>query len=176
MDPGGIEGGGIAGVQRHDCLINPGIPIPREASKVSGIGDDEVADEPPFERRADRVRELLSDAVLVAHNLSFDLAFLRSELERAGKTWPHTRAEIDTLPLAQRLLSHLRQHKLGMICKELGVDLGPRGWLGLGHARRIHTTGPPPVAGYVHLLNRPPASGIQGGCTMPGASRCEVAR
>lgn len=113
----------VGQVRRHDFLINPGIPIPREATKVSGIGDDQVADEPPFEKRADRVRELLSDAILVAHNLPFDLAFVRSELERAGRSWPSTRAEIDTLPLAQRLLSHMRQHKLGMICHELGVDL-----------------------------------------------------
>jgi len=113
----------VSSVQRHDFLINPGIPIPRESSKISGIGDDDVADEPPFEERADRVRELLKDAILIAHNLSFDLAFIRSELERCDRSWPRTRAEIDTLPLSQRLLSHMRQHKLGMICHELGVEL-----------------------------------------------------
>ena len=113
----------VSGVQRHDFLVDPGIPIPRESSKISGIGDDDVADEPPFEQRADRVRGLLADAIVVAHNLAFDVAFVRSELERCGRAWPATRAEVDTLPLAQRLLSHMRQHKLGMICHELGVDL-----------------------------------------------------
>ncbi len=110
-------------VRRHDFLINPGIPIPRESTKVNGITDDDVADQPPFDQRASRVRQLLSDAILVAHNLAFDLAFVRAELERADQSWPATRAEVDTLPLSQRLLSHLRQHKLGIICKELGVDL-----------------------------------------------------
>lgn len=113
----------VRDVQRHDFLINPGIPIPRESSKISGITDDDVADEPPFEKRAAQVRKLLADSILIAHNLAFDMAFVRSELEAAGKTWPATRAEIDTLPLSQRLLSHMRQHKLGMICKELGVEL-----------------------------------------------------
>jgi len=108
---------------RHDFFINPGIPIPRESSKISGITDDDVADAPAFEERADVVRKLLADSILVAHNLPFDLAFVRRELEACGKTWPATRAEVDTLPLSQRLLSHMRKHKLGMICKELGVDL-----------------------------------------------------
>lgn len=113
----------VARAQRHDFLINPGIPIPRESSKVSGITDDDVADQPGFEQRAPRIRELLAGAILVAHNLAFDMAFLRAELGRCGLFWPTTLAEIDTLPLSQRLLHHLRQHKLGMICKELGVDL-----------------------------------------------------
>ncbi|NOY24328.1 MAG: 3'-5' exonuclease [Oligoflexia bacterium] len=113
----------VVDAQRHDFLINPGIPIPRQSSKISGITDDKVADAPAFQERADTVRKLLSDAIVVAHNLPFDLAFVRRELEEAGKTWPATRAEVDTLPLSQRLLSHMRQHKLGMVCKELGVPL-----------------------------------------------------
>lgn len=113
----------VHGATRHDFLINPGMPIPRDASKISGITDDDVADEPPFEKRADAVRALLEDAILVAHNLAFDIAFVRSELERCNRTWPKTRAEVDTLPLAQKKLSHMRQHKLGMICHDLGIDL-----------------------------------------------------
>lgn len=113
----------VTGVKRHDFFVNPGIPIPRAASKVSGITDDDVADAPDFDEKADLVRRLLGDAILIAHNLPFDLAFVRSELERAGRDWPATRAEIDTLPLSQQRLSHMRQHKLGMICKELGVEL-----------------------------------------------------
>jgi DNA polymerase III epsilon subunit len=115
--------GGVEEVQHHQFFINPGIPIPRAASKISGITDDDVADAPPFDHVADRVRKILADSILIAHNLSFDRNFLRVELERVGRYWPLTRAEVDTLPLSQRLMPKMRSHRLEAICKELGVPL-----------------------------------------------------
>jgi DNA polymerase III epsilon subunit len=116
-------GGDVDEVKSHQFFINPGVPIPRAASKVSGITDDDVADAPPFDHVADEVRRVLSGAVLIAHNLSFDRNFLRTELERVGRHWPHTVAEVDTLPLSQRLMPKLRSHRLEAICRELNVPL-----------------------------------------------------
>lgn len=115
--------GGVEDVTHHQFFINPGIPIPRAASKVSGITDDDVADAPSFDQVAERVRKVLSDAVLIAHNLSFDRNFLRVELEAVGRFWPGTVAEVDTLPLSQRLMPKMRSHRLEAVCKELGVPL-----------------------------------------------------
>lgn len=115
--------GRVTGTRAHNFLVNPGIPIPRAASRVSGITDEDVAKEPSFGKLAPRIREILSDAVLVAHNLAFDLGFVRSELAGVGLHWPETRAEVDTLPLSQRLLSELRSHKLESICQHLSVPL-----------------------------------------------------
>lgn len=110
-------------VVAHDFLINPEIPIPRAASKVSGITDDDVADEPLFAERAVTIQGLLANSVLIAHNLSFDLNFLRTELERCGLRWPRTLAEIDTLALAQRRLPDLKSHKLEAVARELSIPL-----------------------------------------------------
>ena len=104
--------GRVSGTKAHDMLINPQIPIPRAASRVSGITDEHVAKAPTFDKVADQVRGLLEGAILVAHNISFDLNFLRAELGRAGRNWPRTIAEIDTLPLSQQLLPELKSHKL----------------------------------------------------------------
>ena len=113
--------GGVDDVTHHQFFINRSIP--RAASKVSGITDDDVADAPSFEQVAERVRKVLSDAVLIAHNLSFDRNFLRVELEAVGRFWPGTVAEVDTLPLSQRLMPKMRSHRLEAVCKELGVPL-----------------------------------------------------
>ena len=115
--------GSVTGATPHDIMINPERPIPREASKISGITDDDVADAPVFGRVADKIIKLLEGAVLIAHNLTFDLYFIRNELEQCGKHWPKTAAEIDTLPLSQRLLTDLRSHKLSNVCRALGVPL-----------------------------------------------------
>lgn len=115
--------GEVDDVTAHQFFINPGIPIPRAASKVSGITDDDVADAPPFDEVADRVRKVLGGAILVAHNLAFDRNFLRTELERVGRFWPATVAEVDTLPLAQRLMPKLRSYRLESVCQSLSVPL-----------------------------------------------------
>lgn len=113
----------VTSVKPHDFLINPEMPIPRKATQVTGIQDDDVADAPVFAERASDVFRLLKDAVVVAHNLPFDLAFLRMELERAGSSWPPTRAEVDTLTLSKRRMSELKVHKLGEVARVLGVPL-----------------------------------------------------
>jgi DNA polymerase III epsilon subunit len=119
VGPGGV----VRKVTPHQWFINPERPIPRAASKVSGITDDDVADAPTFDAVARKTSDVLQDAVLIAHNLSFDLNFLRVEFELAGRHFPVTRAEVDTLPLSQRLMPELRSHRLESVCAALGVPL-----------------------------------------------------
>lgn len=119
-----VDGAGeVTDVRPIQFFINPEIPIPRAASKVSGITDDDVADAPLFADQADAVVAALEDAILIAHNLSFDRNFLRAELQRAGRGWPQPRAEVDTLPLSQRLLPELDSHRLARVCAALSVPL-----------------------------------------------------
>jgi DNA polymerase III epsilon subunit len=115
--------GRVQRARPHQFFINPEIPIPRTATRVSGITDDDVKDAPLFRELAPRIRAVLQDAVLIAHNFAFDFNFLRAELRRAGSTWPLTRAEVDTLPLGQRLLPELDNHKLETLCARMEVPL-----------------------------------------------------
>jgi len=72
-------------VTRFRSLINPGIPIPAEASAIHGIGDAEVAEAPAFAEVAAQLARDLSGADLVGFNLRrFDLRMLAAELARAG--------------------------------------------------------------------------------------------
>ena len=67
-------------------LVNPGMPIPPAATKVHGIGDDDVRDAPAFAAIADRVVAMLDGADLAGYNsLRFDAPLLEAELARAGR-------------------------------------------------------------------------------------------
>jgi DNA polymerase-3 subunit epsilon len=67
--------------------VNPGIPIPPEATEVHGIGDDEVKECPPFEKFAPKINMFLKGCDLAGYNLiKFDLPFLRSEFARVQCT------------------------------------------------------------------------------------------
>jgi DNA polymerase-3 subunit epsilon len=61
-----------------------------------------LADKPLFAEVADEFLAFVGDAPLVAHNASFDIAFLNAELKRAGKLPIATERVIDTLVLARR--------------------------------------------------------------------------
>src|SRR5262249_17859430 len=69
--------------------VNPGMPIPREASEVHGIYDRDVANEPEFKLIASSLFELMNDADLGGFGIvQFDLPLLRPESERAGIDFP----------------------------------------------------------------------------------------
>jgi DNA polymerase III epsilon subunit family exonuclease len=85
-------------------LVNPGLPIDAGASALTGLRSEQLRGAP---RPADAVRSFLSfadDAVLVAHNARFDLAFLDRETERLTGTRIGS-AVVDTVRLARTLLA-----------------------------------------------------------------------
>ena len=82
-------------------------------------------DAPAFETIADTAVELLTDAVVVGHNVEFDLGFLNAELERAGRS-PVVNDRVDTLALATRLLPGLRKPTLNALAQRLGVSGQPK--------------------------------------------------
>ncbi len=113
----------VTGSEEHSFLVNPGIPIPRESTRITGIGDEDVADKPPFADRAREIWNLLNGSIIVAHNLAFDQAFLRLAFKECGLGWPKTVGEVDTLRLSQARLDHLKQHRLGLVAEALGIPL-----------------------------------------------------
>lgn len=65
--------------------VNPGRPIPREATAVHGIGDDDVRDAPSFRQIARGILDFLGDADLAGFNVSrFDAPLLDREFRDAG--------------------------------------------------------------------------------------------
>ena len=62
--------------------INPEREIDQEVIDVHGITNEFLADKPNFAGIADEFVEFIRDAELIAHNASFDINFLDSELSR----------------------------------------------------------------------------------------------
>ena len=76
-----IEGGAVR--ERFSALVDPGIPIPPFISRLTGIRDEMVRGQPPLSELIPRLESQLAGAVLVAHNVSFDHAFLKHAWSRA---------------------------------------------------------------------------------------------
>src|SRR5690606_23791842 len=63
--------------------VNPGIPIPAEASSVHGITDEDVANEPTFKEIAPQIWEMMKDSDIAGYNSNrFDVPLLAEEFLR----------------------------------------------------------------------------------------------
>ena len=109
-------------LERYGQLVNPGIPIPGPVSRLTGIQQADVEDQPPFAEIAEEVRRRLEGRVIVAYNLAFDRQFLTSELDRCGLQWPEE-ITLDPLVFARALLPWLNKKRLADVASALGVDL-----------------------------------------------------
>ena len=87
-------------IESFDNLLNPERPISPGAARVNGLKDSDLKKAVRFIDIAERVITLIKDAVIVCHNVPFDLGFLSSELERINKHLP-TVLTLDTLEIAR---------------------------------------------------------------------------
>jgi len=68
----------------HRFLVNPGIPIPIEASEIHGFKDEDVRDCPPFKDIAADVNVIFENCDLSGFNLlRYDIPLLVEEMARA---------------------------------------------------------------------------------------------
>jgi DNA polymerase-3 subunit epsilon len=68
--------------------VNPGIPIPPEATAVHGISDEMVKNEPHLKDVIEKIGGILEGADVAGYNSNFyDVPLLYNELLRAGYTW-----------------------------------------------------------------------------------------
>jgi DNA polymerase-3 subunit epsilon len=110
-------------VDRRNWLVNPGRPIPKEASDVHKITDDDVKDAPAFEAVAREVTEALEGCIPAAYNAVFDRAFLSAELARAGLSLRKDVEWLDPLIWARELQQGEKSRALGEVAARLGIAL-----------------------------------------------------
>jgi len=78
LDPDGTK-------KVHTRLVNPGMPIPIEASNVHGITDDKVKDEKTFAEIAQGIFTYFQGCDLAGYNMiNYDLPLLKAEFSRVG--------------------------------------------------------------------------------------------
>lgn len=105
--------------------INPERDVPPEAQAICGLPTEFFFDKPKFNEVVESFLDFIQDDVLVIHNASFDIKFLNSELERAGKRLLSMDNTIDTLQIARKMFPGSPAN-LDALCKRFNVDLSKR--------------------------------------------------
>jgi DNA polymerase-3 subunit epsilon len=112
---------GFAVTEAWSTLVNPERDV--GPVRVHGITASDVVDAPTFREIAAALATRISGAVLVGHNLRFDMGFLRGEFVRMGLDLPHARG-LCTLAMA-RGLDLAGGRSLSNCCEKLGLPVRP---------------------------------------------------
>jgi DNA polymerase III subunit epsilon len=118
-----LEGGQCLGSFR--TFVHPGRSIPARISLLTGITDALVGHAPRPEAVIPSFAEFAAGAVIVGHNVRFDLGFLDRALDRQGFD-PLPKPAVDTCAIARRILrDEVPDCRLGTLADHLRLDHRP---------------------------------------------------
>lgn len=118
-----VRGGQVLGT--FQTLVNPGVAIPPTVTVLTGLTDAMVRRAPTIDAVLPSFLEFVGGAVIVGHNVRFDLAFLQAALRRWGGPLLGNQ-RLDTLALSRRLLvDEVPNHKLTSLAERLRLAHTP---------------------------------------------------
>lgn len=99
-----------------DEFTNPGVRVPSVVAKLTGISDAMLTDAPTFAEIRPRVADFTTDAILVGHNLVFDLNFLaKNGVDRSMAP------QLDTYLIASFILPRVATLSLAGLADLFGI-------------------------------------------------------
>ena len=114
-----VERGKIT--ERFSTFVNPKVPIPFQITQLTSITDQMVMDAPDIETVLPKFLTFVGDAVLVAHNASFDVGFIEQNCRYQDIIPDFT--SVDTVAMARILLPTLSKFKLNVVANALHISL-----------------------------------------------------
>lgn len=108
-------------------LVDPEMEVPEETTKITGINSDMVNGRGNIESKLDNLLEFIRDSVLVIHNASFDIPFLRVAIKRTnGADAADIENKIvDTYSLAKDTFPKMGKYALQFLVDKLGLPKSP---------------------------------------------------
>lgn len=101
-----------------DALLKIEGKIPEKVTELTGI-TTEMLDKYGMDKALvkEYLQQMLNDAIIVAHNVQFDFAFLKEHFEIEPKYF------YDTLVISRDLYPSEKSHALGKVCERAGISL-----------------------------------------------------
>ena len=106
--------------ERFQSLVFIDRPIPPEASKVNGITDEMLKDQPRIEDILPSFADFCGDHLIVAHNAPFDFQFLLRAIQEHRTPAPRGFV-LDTCQLARKTFPRLLNYKLATCLEYLKI-------------------------------------------------------
>lgn len=117
-----MRGGEVIG--SFQSLVNPGTRLPAFIVQFTGITQEMVNNAPKATEVFPGFLQFIDGAILVGHNIGFDIGFLSYEARLLGCDFPMD--GLDTILLARRFLPGLRRFKLDKVAEHLKIPAANR--------------------------------------------------
>lgn len=108
-------------VKTYQTDVNPHEPLTEHIINLTGITDEQLAKAPDFSQVAQKIYNMISDCVFVAHNVKFDANLLAEKLFLEG--YELRTPLVDTVELSQVFYPTLEKYTLGHLADVLQLDL-----------------------------------------------------
>lgn len=117
-------------IASFDEFIDPGRPLSKFTTELTGITDEMVRGSKPEKEVMELFAQFcqvekedgVEEAILVAHNATFDMGFLNSTNQR--NNLPEAKNPVlDTLEMSRFLHPQMKSHRLNVLAKKYGIDL-----------------------------------------------------
>lgn len=99
-------------------LINPETTIPPWITKITGINQDMLLEQPTFKELWPTIETKLKGRVLVAHNARFDYGFIKNEARRCNADF--SAKTLCSVKLSRQLYPQFKKHGLDAVIQRLG--------------------------------------------------------
>lgn len=109
-------------IEEFSEFIDPGFPLSQTIINLTSITDDMLKGSKPELQVLKEFREFYGDAILVGHNVTFDMGFMREAYLRYDLP-DISNSVIDTLTLARFLHPNQRSYRLNTLAKQFGIVL-----------------------------------------------------
>ncbi|MBV8821217.1 MAG: GIY-YIG nuclease family protein, partial [Ktedonobacteraceae bacterium] len=116
----GVRLRGGEAIGSFHSLVNPCRRIPPFITQFTGITQDMVNMAPTAQEVMPDFLRFIDSAIIVGHNLGFDIGFLTYEAQLQGQAFPLD--GLDTLPLARRFLPDLKRFKLELVARHINIS------------------------------------------------------
>ncbi len=117
-----VEDGKVT--QTFKSLINPGYFLPPGITALTGITAKDLENAPTFRQVKNEIKEILKNAVMVAHNARFDYSFLKQEFKRLEESF--TQRYFCSVKVAKKLFPNWGHHNLDTVISNLRIKCAKR--------------------------------------------------
>lgn len=108
-------------IDNYSTFVNPETTIPDKITELTKITDDMVSNAPTIDKVIKEFYDFCEGAVLVAHNIDFDMSFIRRNGVKFNLDFSNPL--LDTIDLCKVVLPELKRYRLNLVAKHLGISL-----------------------------------------------------
>ncbi|HNQ13114.1 MAG TPA: exonuclease domain-containing protein [Bacteroidia bacterium] len=108
-------------VDRYHTLINPLRPVPPFIENLTGIKNNMLQDAPVFDEVAYDILRVLQNKIFIAHNVHFDLTFIREEFKQLKLKY--SPQKLCTVQMGRKAFPGFQSYSLNNFTRNLGISL-----------------------------------------------------